>query len=696
MDVTLSSGLNILNVLMSRAGWHCNDNRLVEAVPHMLNRLSSSDLVKTLANLGVPTSEETCHLRQISSDDCPALFVGSNGAILAILEENDGQLLVMSPGEDGQSWQKPSRSRGRLIRLERFGSGETTDRITSISDVTSQFRGALPWLAFATFMSNLMGLATPLLIMVIYDKVIPSGSTELLLSLVLVVLTFLAADAGFRSARNKALAHVGRETEQRLGIALFRKLMALPIDQFQKSDVEQQLARFKQFEGFRDVFTGQILTNLLDLPFTIIFFLVLFWLSPPIAYLIVGLAVLFLLASWVFSPILKKLGEVASNDRKALQAHVFEAAKNQQTIQRLGLEAHWMQRQKYLSEQSAKSARLAGAGQLLSQNIGQSLMAIAGVGALCFGALSALDGTLSFGALIAIMSLVWKVLSPLQALYANVPQIFGYLRSKAQSDRILSLPEELVRGVAQSHQKTFEGRIAINGVTHKYDATSTPALSQVSLEIAPNAFAIVCGGDSSGKTTLMNLISGFYKPTIGTMELDHVDVRQIAVDDLRRAITCADPRPELFYGTVFQNFRLATPSLTEDDVLQALENMELDEVVEAFPDGIHTRLSEEFRERLPISILRALALARSFARDGSVLLLNEPSQNLDDIRRDALLNCLVNERGRRTLVVASQDPDIIGLANHVIYLDQGRLVVNDTTAAGKKKLQALLNKARGG
>ncbi len=692
-EMTLPNGLNLLNRLMSAAGWHCNENRLFEAIPHMSNKLSPRDLTQALENLGVPTSEEHCRLKHVTRDDCPALFIDRKGVVRAVLDAQGDEVLIATAGSDKPGWCAPGNLRGRMIRLEKFNSTQVTQKITSVSDATLRFRGLIPWLIFATFMSNLAGLATPLLIMVIYDRVIPSGSIDLVVSLIAVVIVFLATDAGFRTARSNALAYMGRETEQRLGLALFRKLMALPIDQIEKSDVEQQLARFKQFEGFRDIFNGPVLTTMLDLPFTLIFFFVLFWLSPQVALLILALAVIFVIATWYFLPIQQKLGSKASKHRTDLQAHVFEAATHQRAIQRLGLEARWVKKQDYLTEQASQSTRSSTATHLLSQNIGQSLMAIAGIGAVCLGTLAAMAGDLSFGALIAIMSLVWKILTPLQALYSNMPQIFGYLKSKDQSDKVLAIPEELVRGVAQSHQKTFFGGVSLNGVTQRYDASSVPALSQITLDIAPNEFTVVCGDESSGKSTLLNLICGFYQPSIGTVQLDGVDIRQIPVDDLRRAVTYA--QSDLFYGTVFQNFRLAAPSLTEEDVEAALRAMGLEDVVASFTDGIHTRLSEAVRSGLPTSTLRSVALARSFARGGSVLLLNEPAHNLDVIRRQALLRCLHRDKGQKTIVVASQDPDIIQLADRFIYLDQGRVVVNDVGSSAAKKINALIHRNRG-
>lgn len=692
-DIALPSGLSLLNNLMSAAGWHCNQNRLFEAVPHMSDQLSSRDLTQTLDNLGVPTVQEPCRLKDLTADDCPSLFIDANDTVFAVLDVSAKKILTSFGDGDEPSWQTTDRRRGRVVRLERFDNSQASKNITSVSEVTQKFRGLIPWLILATFLSNVTGLATPLLIMVIYDRVIPAGSLELVTSLIFVVLMFIATDAGFRAARSNALAHMGREAEHQLGLALFRKLMSLPIGQIQKSGVEQQLARFKQFEGFRDIFTGQVLTTLLDIPFTLISFAVLFWLSPQVAQMILALAVIFIVVGWYSYPVQQKLGAEASKHRTALQAHVFEAATHQRSIQRLGLEERWLDKHMFLTEQAATSTCASSESHLLSQNIGQSFLAVAGIGAVCLGTLAAMDGSLSFGALIAIMSLVWKILTPLQALFSNAPQIFGYQRSKTQSDRVLAIPEELVRGVGQSHQKVFSGQVSLTGVTHRYDSSSVPAISQATLDVDALDFAIICGDENSGKTTLLNLLCGFYRPTIGTVQLDDVDIRQIPVDDLRRAVTYA--QPDLFYGTVFQNFRLAAPSISEDETEAALNEMGLADVLADFPDGIHTRLTEAFRAHLPISTLRAISLARNFARGGSVLLLPEPTQNLDAKGREALLECLARRKGECTIIIATQDPDIIQLANRYVYLDQGRVIVNDVGTSAVKKIKALMKHSKG-
>ena len=190
-------------------------------------------------------------------------------------------------------------------------------------------------------------------------------------------------------------------------------------------------------------------------------------------------------------------------------------------------------------------------------------------------------------------------------------------------------------------------------------------------------------------TSLFDLICGFRQPSIGTIQFDDVDVRQIAVDDLRHAITYEQSRSQHFYGTVYQNFRLVSPGLGEKDVIDALAALDMLDEVEKFPEGIHARLSESFRDALSTTTLRALALARSVSRSGPVLLLNEPTSGLDQRRKDALVNELARQKGARTILVATSDQSLIELGDRFIFLSQGRIVANDSGLSGRKKLAAL-------
>ena len=695
MTTATDDAMPMLTNLLSAAGWHGGDRNVFEAVPHMSGTLSAADIVGTLKNLEIPTSLAAGSPHRMTAEDLPLLFVGNDGSMLGILEVGDRGLLVAEPGAKDATWRPRWRERGQLIRLERFDVEPADVSVPNVFEFVREFSGIFPWLFVASLLTNVMGLASPLLVMVIYDRAIPSGSTHLIVALALFMVGVLLTDFSFRMARARAISHIGSETERKLSHALVRKIMALQISQVEKTDVERQLARFKQFESLRDAFTGQVLGSLLDLPFVLIFLAVIGWIAPPIFFLIVALVVFFVAVAVASLPKQQHLNREATRDKTALQAHVFELTHHQKDIQRLGLSSTWAVRNELLASRAAESGRRARQFQMMGQGVSQSLMAIAGTGAIALSTVAAIQGDMTFGALIATMALVWKVLTPIVALYSGAPQFFGYLQSQRQVDRVLSLPEEQIRGASQSHQKKLRGQISIANVTFRYSSTGTIALSQVSLDIEAEEFVYLSGETNSGKSTLMSLLAGLYQTNVGSVSLDGIDIRQIAVDDLRQSITYANGSGEQFYGTIYQNFRLAAPNISEEDARDAILSMGLEKEVLGLEDGIHTRLTEAFRASLPGSTLHALSLARCFARDSSIYMFNNPTSGLDSRRSAAFGRCLQRLCDeRKTVILATNKQDLMPLANRFVHMQQGRVVLDDRGTPGLRKVQALQARSR--
>lgn len=694
-DLTLSNASALLHRLLSAGGWQGTDAAIFEGMPHLSERLSGNDLVTTLENLEIPLTQVTCRQNEIARSDCPALFLSDDGHCLAVLDARDGELLTIAPGIDKAAWQAARRVQGRLVQIERYGTQVQPKTPASVGEIVAVMRPMLPWLCLASLMTNLMGLATPLLVMVIYDRVIPSGSLELLLSLILAVAVIALADTCFRYARTIAVAFVGRSIEQRLALALFRKLMLLPLAQLQRTSVDQQIARFRQFESLRDLFTGQVMTTVLDTPFTPIYLALLFVLAPPAAILILATIAMYCVASAVSVSIQQRRDAQAFEESARLRTLVHDAVLHQKAIADLGLRASWTARHASLTERAEVASCKAQHSQAINQSFAQSLMGLAGIGSIFYSTQAAMAGDMSFGALIAVIALVWKVLGPIQALYGSLPQILAYRRSRLQADRVLGLPEERTRGISKAHQKTLSGGVALQGVTFRPDPSRPPVLSQVSLSVAPGELVLIYGTHAAGGSGLLDLIGGLHHPTIGTVEHDGIDIRQIAVDDLRRSASYHLPNSDFFHGTILQNFRLAVPSIDEDAVRSALCQLSLETEVSAFPEGLNTRMTEAFKTSLPEGTLPALSLARTMARHAPLYLFDEPTARLDGVRRTAFRAWLKGLKGKRTVVVATPDRSFLSLADRVVYLDQGRVVVNDTGQTGLKKLNAVFARAGG-
>ena len=437
-----------------------------------------------------------------------------------------------------------------MVRIDRFSNQQADVDFGTVQASFSALRPMMPWLLASSLLTNILGLLAPLLIMAIYDRMIHSGSVHMLVSLAIGVVIIGTTDFSFRYARTKALSYVGWRGERELTVSLFRKLMSLPLAQLQKSDINQQLSRFRQFEALREMFTGQVMTTLLDLPFALIFFAVLTYLAPAVGLFTLCLVAFLVVFGCVTIPYQQRLDKEAAVASAASQAAMHDAILHQRAIADLGIQQHWMDRSLPLAETAERANCAARQFQSLVQLIAQTITALASVGAVVISAYGALSGELSFGALIASIALVSKVLAPLQALYSSFPQILSFRASRVQADRVLRLPEEMELGLEQSHQKTLNGSVSFSGVTYRPDLLNAPLLSQASFKCEPGELLVVMGSDAAARTAVLDLIDGLYTPLAGTIEHDGIDIRQIATDELRKSVTYATYEKSLFYGTV--------------------------------------------------------------------------------------------------------------------------------------------------
>lgn len=689
MAFTRPSPVPLLRRLVEAAGFNGDDRALTGALPHVVSTNAPIDYQAALENLGLPLFTAEALLTEISDADCPCLFLGENGQILVVLEAAKGRILAAPDGEEQPSWRKTKPDKGTIIKVLRKSVGEPDAPVRSVGAFLRDFRGVITSLFAASFFTNSMALAAPLLIMVIYDRVIPSKSVDLILSLAVAVGLIVAADLTLRLIRARHVAYMGGKVERALGLALFRKLSGLPLTQLDKSTVHEQISRLRQFEGLRDVFTGQLFLTILDLPFVALFLALIFSFSINIGLMLLGFIGVFAVAGMLTSIVQRAQNAAVGATKTAHQRLLFEMTRSQLTLQRLGAEEIWRARIAEVARASAASSRHAKQFQLMAQSLGQTLMMVAGVGTIAFGATSALNEDITFGQLIAIMALVWRVLGPVQSLYSGITQLQGFAMSNRQISRVLSLPEEFRRTGAEARTKIFDGQLEILNVTHRTDPTRDPVLSGVSVTIETGSLVMLCGHGGAGRSALLTLINRLHQPGFGSILLDGVDYRQIAADELRGAIAYAAQEPAFFHGTLRQNFLLANPILTDRDIKDMLDALDLWREVQMLPEGLDTRMDEAFQRRISRAVAKGLSLARCLVRDAPVYLFDDPCSGLDEGREHRFLRLLSAMKGRKTVLMKTDRPSHLSLADRLVFLDRGRLVLNEKRETGLKKVVAL-------
>ncbi|MEM8974893.1 MAG: ABC transporter transmembrane domain-containing protein [Pseudomonadota bacterium] len=679
--------------ILTLSGWGNRPSAISEAMPHLTEEIVLEDVFLTLQNLRIPYDFVTCREHEISQQECPAIVFPEGQAPYFAVDRDGRRLSVLTAGAEIPVMRTLADTICVVIKIKPQQIEGTKDDPQSVSKAFAEAKTMLPWLLIASFLVNVLGLLAPLLIMAIYDRVVPSGSNYFLVSIAAGAVIILLTDFALRYYRTRMIAFVGMQAEHALSLALFRKLIALPLPQLQKSNVDQQISRFRQFEALREVFTGQITTSFLDLPFVLIFLCVLFYLNAAVGLLTIFVVLILILHASITIPIQKGLDARASEATQQTRGLVYDAIMHQSALVGLGMSRTWVDRSQYLIAASEAATKKAKQFQTVHQSLAQSLIGLATVTSIIISASFALNGTMSFGALIAVIALVSKVIAPIAALHSNAMQLTSFRESRTQADRVLSLPQETELGLSHSYSRNISGSLSFKGVTYRPDPLNAPVLSQVNLSIAPKETVVVFASDVSSRTALLDLADALDVPIAGTVELDDVNIRQIPSDELRRALTYSTNDPGLFYGTIRQNFKLADPGLGDLHIKSALEEMGLLETVMDLEDGLDTRLNDAVVDGLSQELKRGLCLARSMARCSKILMLSEPTSDLGPAVRAKLKNWIASQRHQRTIVIATADRSLLDYADRFVFLDGGKVVVNDTGEAGRKKINAALENA---
>ncbi|MCG8098171.1 MAG: ATP-binding cassette domain-containing protein, partial [Candidatus Thiodiazotropha taylori] len=280
-------------------------------------------------------------------------------------------------------------------------------------------------------------------------------------------------------------------------------------------------------------------------------------------------------------------------------------------------------------------------------------------------------GSMSIGALIATMALIWRVLAPLQSAFLSFSRFEQVSKTIQQINQLMKLDVERHSGRSALMLTELKGRINIDRVSFRYGPNYDPALLGISIHVEPGEMLAIMGETGSGKSTLTKLIAGMYRPQAGSLSIDEFDIRQLNAMDLRRAIAYVPQNPHFFHGTVAQNLRLNNVLATDDELRQACSQAGILEEIERLPKGFDTRIGDNTTEHLPPGLTRGLSMARAFLRPAPIILLDEPGASLDIESDERFMQQIKKLKGTKTIIMVTHRPSHVRLADKVIVLDQG-------------------------
>lgn len=661
--------------LLSAWGWQGSPRQIVEAFPEDTVDFSIDDIRDVLVRLGLKAVPLKVKARSLASRLCPCLFVSRLGQPWAVLAR-EGDKLVTCDGTDlSETERRDGLPDGTFYVIEPLPkpSGQRSRASVWLRGMLRQFTGTIAILLFVSFLINILSLVVPLSIMVVYDQIIGKSSLDMLPYLIAGVGAAAVFELLLRMLRAHAQAFMGARIDYVVANSVLEQILHLGPGFTERAPVGGQVTRIREFESFREAITGGLPTLLLDLPFVLISLGVIVALGGSIVVVPAVLALAYLVLGRIVFRESGVLTSAAGQTRSDRFGFLVEMIWWMRSVKQQGAEDIWSSRFRSLSADAAWSNYSVARLFQHSQNVSQTLVTIAGASTLAFGVFLAIDGSMTMGALIAVMMLVWRVLQPMQALFGSSTKIEQLRQSFRQLESLLSYSREQEPGDAPTTSIEFEGRLAFNRVSMRYASDSDPALLGVSFTANPGEIVGVVGRSGSGKSTLGKLALGFYHPQAGAVTLDGIDIRQLRPITLRQTLAYVPQSNHAFPGSLYENLILSNPTASFEEVRAACRLAGVLHKIEALPYGFDTQFRDGLEAHVPQGFLRQLALARAFLRSAPVVVLDEPASALDDEDERSLLRALELLRGRTTTIMITQRPSHMRICDRLIVMENGQI-----------------------
>lgn len=549
---------------------------------------------------------------------------------------------------------------------------------------------AKQWTAFfdvivAAFFIYLLALVVPLFFQIVIDKVLVNEAINTLNVITIGIVIALMFDAVLNYLRSYLLLHATSKIDVRVATRTFKHMLALPMNYFERITAGVLTKHMQQGSKIREFLTGSLFLTLLDSAALVVFLPILAYYSVKLTLIVLFFsALLAITIGALLGPYRKRLEALylAEGDRQAM---LVETIHGVQTVKALSMEPT---QRKVWDDRSAQAVAMhyrVGKISIAATTVSKLLEKLMTVSIVFAGAYLVFNDEITVGALVAFNMISGRVSGPLVQMVSLIHSYQECALSVRMLGEVMNRPEEA--GLGHGLRPAVEGKIEFENVSFQYNATSAPALDDVSLEIpAGKVFGLV-GRSGSGKTTITRMVQGMYQIQSGLIRVDGLDMRELDITHLRQNIGVVLQENFLFRGSVRDNIGMAKSNATFKEIVYAAKLAGADEFVERMPQSYDTLL-EENGSNLSGGQKQRLAIARALLTNPRILIFDEATSSLDP-ESEAIIqrNLRRIAKGRTVLVVSHRLSTLTGcdaivvmergkiekIGNHQLLLDQSKV-----------------------
>jgi len=538
----------------------------------------------------------------------------------------------------------------------------------------------------ASVLINLFAVAGPLFVMNVYDRVVPNNAIDTLWVLAVGVCLIYLFDYLLRGLRGRFIDIAGSRADIALSSLLFERVLGLRLDARPVS-AGAFANNLREFDGIRDFFASLTLTAFVDVPFAVLFLLVVWLIAGPLV--LVPLAIIPVLLGYglFVEPRLRRASEQGMRASAQKNATLVESLVEAETVKALGLEGRL---QHQLERSVAEAARWSmGARRLAlsATNLATLMQQMVSVAVVVFGVYLIAGGSMTLGALIAAVILSGRAVVPMTQIAGLLMRYFQASTALKTLNEIMQLPVDRPHGKVFVTRPVLHGEIEFDNVGFTYPGQELPALQDASFKIEPGSRVAIIGRVGSGKTTINRLISGLYQAQSGAVRIDGVDIRQLDPGDLRHNIAYVSQDNQLMFGSVRDNLTMGIPHSTDEQIVRAAERTGVADFVNRHPLGFDMPVGEH-GNMLSGGQRQAVGLARALVQDAPILLLDEPTGSMDNSSEEHIKRELADAVEGKTLLLITHRASLLELVERVIVVDAGKVVADGPKAQVLEALRA--------
>jgi subfamily B ATP-binding cassette protein HlyB/CyaB len=643
------------------------------------------DLILAARRIGLKARATTTNVERLGKLPCPAMLLDKSGRHCVLAAVNGTRALVLEPGAPAPKIFTPEdlvdRTGGRVIlfasRASLAGDLARFDFSWFVPAVV-KYRRLLGEVLAVSLLLQIFGLVTPLMFQVVMDKVLVNRAFSTLNVVCVALLVSTAFETLLTLLRNYVFSHTTNRIDVELGARLFRHLLALPLSYFEARRVGDTVARVRELENIRSFLTGQALTAVLDLLFSVVFLAVMCIYSVKLTLIVLASFPLYVGISFLINPSLRtrldeKFARGADN-----QSFLVETVTGVGTVKAGAVEPQlisvWNKQLAAYVSASFKVTQLGNFGQQSVQMVGKLVT----VGTLFFGAKFVIDGKLTVGELIAFNMLSQRVAAPVLRL-AQLWQDFQQVGIS-----VLRLGDILnARPEAEANRQTLptlRGEIGLESVRFRYRPDTPYVLDSINLRITAGQTIGIVGRSGSGKSTLTKLIQRLYIPEHGRVTVDGIDVALTDPAWLRRHIGVVLQENFLFNKSIRDNIALSDPGADLARVIRAATLAGAHDFISALPEGYETMVGERGAS-LSGGQRQRIAIARALITNPVILIFDEATSALD-VETEAIIqqNMSAICKGRTVIIIAHR-LSAVRHAHHIVAMEGGRIIEQGTHEA---------------